>query len=108
MGRQGPGTVSGGGNIGPGGGTVSHASIDNAAGVQQPSQREYNQDILRRTRQADYVGELPGWVRYAYNRNGAQSLNDPNRIDLYRNKLREMLTRFNSPNIDVPGTGLGG
>jgi len=92
---------------GPGGGTGGYGLGDTAAGGNStPSPREYNQDIVQATRQADYVGELPGWVRYAYNHGGAQALNDPERIDLYRRKLKEMLQRFNTPQIEIPG-GIG-
>jgi len=114
--HMGAGDPPGGGNgnhgnpTGPTGGQNGFGLGDTAAGGNGGpfNQRDYNQDILRATRQASSVSQLPGWVRYAWNHNGAQSLNDPDRIALYRRKLQELLSqKWPTPQIDIP-PGPGG
>lgn len=91
-----------GGMGGYGGGPGSPAG---PTGSTVPNQG-WRQAILETVRDADYVNELPGWVRYAYNHEGAQSLQDPARRRLYKRKIRPMLRRFGPPGgpaVEIPG-----
>ncbi len=111
-----PGGNPGGAHNFPGQGTVSHAAIDNqgmgsnwgGASTMFPTRRS----VVNNVRNAGYLGEVPGWVRYAFNHGGADALQNPDRAALYENKLAELLKRFGASQVTVPGpllgTGLGG
>lgn len=116
-GGGGTGGGGGGGDGRPrrnqGGGTVSWANIDNAPGMpnegfasQDPYGPGWRGETLEDVRSSSYLNDpdMPGWVRYAFNRDGAQSLNDPRRRRLYRNKLEDIMNaRFGAPEIEIPG-----
>ena len=93
---------------------MSHASIDNA-GAYDPNggwaggSQMYptKAGVTRATRTATHPADLPGWVQYAFNHGGASALQDPARAQLYRNRLAELLKRFDPSNVtvDVPSGG---
>jgi hypothetical protein len=105
-GNPGPprGGNAGGGMNMPGQGTVSHANIDNYGGMAGTGHP--NRAIQQQVREADYVNELPGWVRYAYNHGGKQALNYPDRRQLYGKLAPRLRRKFGppgGPEVDIPG-----
>lgn len=71
---------------------------------QDPYAEGWRGATTRAVKAADYANELPGWVRYAMNHQGAQSLQDPRRRRLYRNRIDELIDRFQiEPQVEIPG-----
>lgn len=95
-----PGVGPGGSQDIPGQGTVSHANIDNYGGGGSPGP---GQQIMSQVRTAQELSDLPGWVRYAYNRQGASPrvgpdiLQDAWRRRLYNRKIAPFLQRTQGP-----------
>lgn len=98
---------------GPPGSDREYDVIDQQKGLQgeSPYGPGWRQAAVQDTRQADYLGALPGWVRYAFNHGGAQALEDPRRRRLYRTRLDDLLERFRQApgpiqtGVNAPGVG---